>query len=390
MSDPFPPNYSQVLNGLIAWGRSGLIPNTKIVKSYHSPVIDPVTGIPVLMPATVYVSGVTTRSKFDYVLSDYTYRDKPVTYQQSITGGYSNSTTPPSPDISTVSLPVVDPTGIVSVDDLPHFFYAGSSVKDFNVNETPGELDTAVSTYYTAYNSQYREAAANATDQSHYESLTADIRISTVPDRLTRELDYSLPRYVDQLDDAKAMFNEAPREFPAVEGDTKGYAYIPKRYDLVATKIPCAIPGILNCHLVAYDQIDVSQPTVRYQSPNIDVVYLPDSLRSELTWSETFTGDGSTLQLELSNEATNKRCISVMMDNQELLYDTDYTITKPDGSPWTVVFVVAPDDGSSIDIVFDDGKLQKRMLNYDFYDSNPNTDTTAPLTDYTTVVSITR
>lgn len=385
MPDPFPPNYDLILNHLLAWGKSGLIPNTKVIKSYHPPVIDSVTGVPVLIPATVYETQEVTQSNTDFVLPDFTYKDKPVTYQQMIRGRYPSSSPETIPDVSTVSYPPVDPTVVINMDSLPHFFFAGSNVKDFNTNETPGELDTSLTHYFAAYTDVYKESVDLATDQEEYSTITSDARIPTVGDRLIRDVDHTLPRYVDNLEDAKVFFSLTPREFPDQENDQKGYPYIPHRYDLVPTKVPCAIPGVLNCYMKTYDNVDISQPTVEYRPPNIDVYYVPDNIRRQMYWAEQFTGDGSTTSFELVNEATNKNTIKVLMDNQELQLIIDYTITKPDGSPWTVNFVEPPAANSALAVFLDDSMLLKRMTQYDYYDTNPKTDTTTPIANLTAI-----
>lgn len=385
MPDPFPPNYDLILNDLLAWSKSGLIPNTRVVKSYHPPVVDAVTGIPVLIPATVYETKEVTRSNADFVIPNFTYRGDPVTYQQMVRGNYPSSSADNISDISTVSLPVANPTKVVDMDNLPHFFYAGSSVKDFNINETPGELDTSLTHYYAAYSDRYKDSANVAVDQSDYESITADARINTVGDRLMRDVNHTLPRYVDNLEDAKAFFKLAPREFPEIENDPKGYPYIPNRYDLIPTKVPCSIPGVLNCYMTAYDKVDISIPKIEYRPPNIDTYYVPDNIRRQIYWSEQFTGDGSTASFSLANSAMNKEAIKVVVDNLEKLHIVDYTISKLSGSSWRVNFLTAPDKNSIIFVYLDDSKLMKRMTGYDYYDANPNTDTTAPVANLTAI-----
>lgn len=379
MPDPFPPNYDLILNDLLAWGKSGLIPNTKVVKSYHPPVVDPVTGVPVLIPATVYETKDVTRANSDFVIPDATYKDKPVTYQQLIKGQYPSASPETIPDLSKTNSPVTNPATAVDMDSIPHFFYSGSNVKDFNINTTPGDLDTSMTLFSTAYVEDYKSTAQMVSDQSAYEAATADIRINTAADRLIRDVDHTLPRYVDNLEDANQFFTLAPREFPDPEYNVTGYPYIPSRYDLAATKVPCAIPGVLNCYMKANDAVDVSQPVVEYRPPNIDTYHVPDNIRRQIYWSQQFTGDGSTTSFTLVNNAMNKDAIVAVVDNQELLYLIDYTITKPDASGWKVNFTIAPDANSIIFVYLDDSKILKRMTGYDYYDPNPNSDTTQPV-----------
>jgi len=49
--------HTHVLNkSMLEWSRSGLIQNLSQVKSYHPPVADPVTGIPVNFPASIHIT----------------------------------------------------------------------------------------------------------------------------------------------------------------------------------------------------------------------------------------------------------------------------------------------------------------------------------------------
>lgn len=54
MANEVPANFSAIVDKLMTWGRSGLIPETKIIKSYWPPIADPTTGVQVCLPATVY------------------------------------------------------------------------------------------------------------------------------------------------------------------------------------------------------------------------------------------------------------------------------------------------------------------------------------------------
>jgi hypothetical protein len=56
-SNIFSPQNHVLNQSLIEWSRSGLIQNLSQVKSYHPPIPDPVTGIPVSFPASVYTTG---------------------------------------------------------------------------------------------------------------------------------------------------------------------------------------------------------------------------------------------------------------------------------------------------------------------------------------------
>ena len=66
MANEVPVNFAAIVDKLMTWGRSGLIPETKIIKSYWPPIADPTTGVQVCLPATVY----STENKTDPVQAE--------------------------------------------------------------------------------------------------------------------------------------------------------------------------------------------------------------------------------------------------------------------------------------------------------------------------------
>jgi hypothetical protein len=160
----------------------------------------------------------------------------------------------------------------------------------------------------------------------------------THADRLTFSagIGYVLPRYTDNLQDAQAMFNKNflgldqtdPNSTEAADTSITGLANIPRRYELLATKVPCAVPGVLNCTLAAYDKVSVAQPDYVYRPPNIIGFHQPDNLIKDSSWQEQFTGDGVTTIFDLEHELGNaKNAIFVYSNSTKLTLDVDYTLT---------------------------------------------------------------
>lgn len=243
--------YGQVLNGLMSWGNSGLIADTKLIKSYHPPTIDNVTGVPVLMPATTYQTG-----SVDSILK--TLRDRK--YK--------------------------------SISELPSASYTGPNVKDWNVNDIPTGPDTSLAQLAPIYGENYKQAALTSSDEKTYEKNTQKLGLSgLVAERLTENFTEKPVKITDNFDDAKTFYKTQPLTSGSGIGglvsatqasqekkpiDTR--RPIPGRYELVPTKVPCAIPGVLNCYMEVYDKVDVKQPTYSYTEPTVTTTTLPDSL----------------------------------------------------------------------------------------------------------------
>lgn len=238
MSSPIPAGYESILNALVKWGKSGLIPNTGVVKSYHPASIDNITGVAIPAPATIYKTG-----EIDDPLK----------------------------------------ANFRSIDELPNAPYSGSNVSDFNVNDIPTGPDTNLAHNAPVYGKFYKDSALTAEDEEEYKKNTSHLEIPTIVNRTTRYIDTTMPgikvpKIVDELEDAKSFYSIAPL-FQEVKDreektplDTR--KPIPKRYELIPTRIPCAIPGVLNCYLEVYDSIDVSQPEYTYTKPVMDMYYV--------------------------------------------------------------------------------------------------------------------
>lgn len=503
MADLSPVGHDAVINALIDWGRSGLIPNTKVIKSFHPPVQDPVTGVDVLMPATTYETKDTTRSggpNGDYIIPGLVYKDKPVTWQGlmrknidmpvDVLAVSKNTDTPPDPNINHLGYPLLvsglgemnhtlsgsaagtnyvypllagttggtllnDPgatvttnvyskamqvpikltissasavsgpvtgasssgyfalrsatanstsigtlapatggtgtylTGVVgagegavlSIDNLSHAPMAGSAVQDFNVNTYPGDMDTATAIRFTKNAYVYEQAVTNSTSEEEYQENIKEGYVDTVADRMTRDIRFSHPMITDNLADAKQMFSTdflGYNKDPQNRTITPGRAYIPQRYDLVPTKVPCAIPGVLNCYMIAYDSVDVTEPDYRYTAPNIIMTYAPDSLKKEEFWVESYAGNGVKKAFTLTHtDILYPYALRVVVDETELAYNADWTTTAP-GGVFTVTFVTAPSAGSSVKIGYDPSIMYKAYNDFDI----PSTGSLSGAGDY--------
>ena len=260
MSDP----YNAVISALMSWGRSGLIPNTRVIKSYFPPTTDPVSGVPVLIPATVYVTGPRK--------------------------AYTDTSRPPDPHMATPNY----------IDTLPNAPVAGSSVL-FNLTDVQDTGGSAgISSFSSAVDvmaglSQdtfsgdervsvgtmavlpvnnataaktltngllYSSAATAANDQTEYYKNGAHLdNKNTYADRAARFAGLSsLPRITDSHEDAKVLYTDSAD--PSTEEPVKNVAvaHIPDRYDVFPTKVPCAMPGVLNCYIGTVDEITPYKP----------------------------------------------------------------------------------------------------------------------------------
>lgn len=247
---PIPTNYDDLLDALMIWGRAGLKSNAKVIKSYHPPSLDNVTNVAVPMPATVFKT-------------------------EKITKPYERS--------------------YLLIDELPNASHTGSNVVDFNVNTIPTGPDTNLSHEAPKYGTFYKDSALTQ-DAGTYQREIVKLKIPTIADRVTKNLKVKPANITDKYDDAKAFYTISPLPLPPPANTTKQpidtRRPIPKRYELVPTGIPCAIPGTLNCHMEIYDSVDVAQPKLKYRIPENQSYYNPDPTDyadQEYTITEPYT-----------------------------------------------------------------------------------------------------
>jgi hypothetical protein len=270
------PGFNAVLNALIEWGNSGLIPNTRVIRSYHPPAIDNITGVPVLVGATVYET-----KDFDYDTTiDQTIPKITNLHEKvTITALYRNREN--LPENVDPSKPIASFRDLKSsVTDLPAAFYAGSLIQDFNVNNIPGSLDTALASRAPIKADLYKESALTSEDEEEYVKNIEKLRVPTVADRITTGfVDQNVKLITDNFEDAKTFYAVQPlgTEETTIPDNTPkdNRKPIPRRTELVPTGVPCAIPGVLNCYMQVYDSVDVSKKEYEYKIETVDMYYVP-------------------------------------------------------------------------------------------------------------------
>lgn len=270
------PGFNAVLNALIEWGNSGLIPNTRVIRSYHPPAIDNITGVPVLVGATVYE---TKDFDYDTTIEKTIPNIENLHEKVVITSLYRNRENLPNN---------IDPKKPIanfrdlksSVSELPAAFYSGSLVQDFNVNTIPGSLDTALAANSPLNADLYKESAFSAEDEDAYLKNIEKLKVPTVADRVTDGfVNKKIDLIVDNFEDAKTFYAVQPlgvEEAPIPDNTPKDNRKpIPRRTELVPTGVPCAIPGVLNCYMEVYDSVDVSKKEYEYKIETVDMYYVP-------------------------------------------------------------------------------------------------------------------
>lgn len=228
------PGYNGLLNALVTWGRSGFIPNTKIIRSYYQPTIDPTVGVPVTVPATVYARGVIP----NYVKANY-----------------------------------------VPVDSLPAAPSTGSVIQDYNLppikmaaKTEPPIPKTELAIITVRNGSRFKEAALTSKSESEYIQRTKNLGTNSILERASECLAYNPQKITDKFSDAKP-FCSIQSEIPE---NTLRIAEIPKRYDMIPTGVPVAIPGVINCYPVAYDDFNYRKVEYKYKNPYLVVSHVPE------------------------------------------------------------------------------------------------------------------
>lgn len=267
MGNPIPAAYNVILDSLMNWGKSGLIPNTGVIKSYHPPSIDNITGVAVPMPATIYKTN-------------------------EVKDAYKNK--------------------FKSIDELPNASYTGSNIVDFNVNDIPTGPDTNLAHDAPIYGKFYKDAALTASNEETYKKETSKLNISTVADRMTKWLDNKPAKITDKFEDAQNFYQIPPLEKPFKDSQEKTpldtRRPIPRRYELIPTRVPCAIPGILNCYMEIYDRVETAQPQYNYRLPNVPMYYKPDKER--LTLNGSIDPNSDQLYIHMATDFTDIKPLS--------------------------------------------------------------------------------
>lgn len=354
MPNPIPVGYNDVLNTLIAWGQSGLKPNATVVKSYLPPVKDPQTGIEVLIPATTFKTADVKESRALTKKLMELPRDEDDVPSYNLTK-LTNSWGEELP----------------TINSLPSAPYAGSGIADFIINNddpfgpqtfvglrTVPDANLIEQVALTA-NGSYVGAVADAylkqkkyVDSMTRSSVKADVLSGTMlssaggigglakallgplgrtaaADRMAREVSRGLPRIIDRVSDITTMLEipliDPEADPPMVEIrtgkkdidpdalPTGGKAFIPRRYDLKATRIPCAIPGVLNCIMTKYDTVDKTDKTYNYTPPKVGMYYVSD--KDVRQADGTFADDGNTIRMvPIDPDAVDNSPLSIIVN----------------------------------------------------------------------------
>jgi len=251
--------YNDILNVLMDWGRSGLIPNTKVIKSYHPPLVDSLTGVAVLMPATTYTTG---------IIPDYAKEKN------------------------------------MDINDLTNAPRSGSRIQDYN--PPIGKLvdpqlianpKTESAIAAVEYGDLYRESALNANTQAQYEKNIKNLKINTIADRTTRGLTHKPKFIMENLQDAKNFCS-----IKTAELDSNVVApQIPNRYEMIPTRVPCAMPGVLNCYVATYDKIDIKKIEYKYENPYFVTPHVSEEFITDPN-TKTIVGDINTQTLLIGED----------------------------------------------------------------------------------------
>jgi hypothetical protein len=304
--NPIPLGYNDVLGALMAWGQSGLKPNATVIKSYLPPVKDPQTGIAVLVPATTFASGSVEQGR------------GLINKLMSLPRAESNV-----PNYNLIELSNSWGDELPTINSLPSAAYAGSGVSDFNVNsDDPNGPQTFIG-IRSVPGSELIEQSLITNNQSDYiNGLTNSVSRTailngfavrgpnsnqalaknTTPDRAARDLFRGLPRIIDRVEDANTVFStpilgyqpsENLTDEEALPSNTK--SFIPQRYELRATGIPCAVPGVLNCVMTKYDTVNKTDIVNSYVNPRVGMYYVSD--RDVRQADGTYADDGNSIRL---------------------------------------------------------------------------------------------
>lgn len=343
MAETIPTGYDTVLDQLMIWGRSGLIPNTKVVKSYYPPVKDPITGAFVLIPATYYVTGdLGDRSQIKHhdidTLPNTPYAGSQVAYANAGDGSKTPDhvlgdlnvlpafvgTTPTNYTlVKKTGEPIVlssveethngrwvnDPitgekywqpgvdgtvapdsgvnTGSASLARGVSSLYAGPFYSQSTVPVTPDYVALAAKTAYKG--SQFEKIAANVSTQAEYEVAIAGIKETVAVERFVSNMSVSPTIVTDNLEDVKSLFSSS------TGGDATDSEYLTftnrTDLDLRPTGIPCAIPGVLNAYLVSSYDRPTTYPKFNYVPPKAKMFDVPDYYKTFRAQYTTATND---------------------------------------------------------------------------------------------------
>jgi hypothetical protein len=280
-SKNIPSGYDDVLNALMTWGRTGLIPNTKVVKSYFPPVQDPVTGARVLLPATVYATdSIGDRSQVKHTNID-TLPNTPYAGSSVEYNTINNSKTPKNviADIGAVPKTI----GTTVVNNEPGNAAVGIDSISSNyvslpmTDPSPDHLVRAL--LNTTAGSDIQQSAESTNDQSVYAANHTAALQTTTADVFTANLAVKPQIVTSNLSDTQTLLSTGQL---ASGTEEHGTFTMRQDLDMHATRVPCAIPGVLNCYIVAPQAKPAVYPKYTYGPTSVPTYDLPDNMRKKL------------------------------------------------------------------------------------------------------------
>jgi hypothetical protein len=322
------PAFDARVQSMFAFQRSNMISNLTVVKAYHPPVRDSITGLLVDFPATIYDSG--------HIPNVITRFEGPLTVDGTL------------PAARFAANLVNDTTGLGSIKNESGFFsnanawvsnlstaitpissynHVGSDVKPIDVNVTYKLGKSVWHAQSQLHNSQSIRDTANGITEDHVWRSQRDAIIApTIGDRMMANLKVPLthPRITDSLADAKAYYNTRP-PYEALSSDDKTNMdsnqdaslrmEIPALRRMRVTGAMIATPGVLNAYVEDLDPGKLPLESYRYTAPrgslpiytgvsNFDGTYSPDKPEPDRD-EEKFRVDPLHPALRLTNSGRN-------------------------------------------------------------------------------------
>ena len=276
-----PAGYDDVLNALMTWGRTGLIPNTKVIKSYFPPVQDPVTGARVLLPATVYATdSIGDRSQVKHTniddLPNTPYAGSNIEYNT-----INNSKTPKNVIADIGAVPKTIGTTVVNKDAgnaAVGIDSVSSNYVSLPMTDPPGD-HLVKALLNTTSGKNIQQSAIATTDETVYANNHAAVLPTTAADELTANLVVKPQTVTSNLSDTQTLLSTG--QVSPTMGENEVFT-MRQDLDMYTTGIPCAIPGVLNCYLVAPQAKPAVYPSYTYGPISVPTYDLPDNMRKKL------------------------------------------------------------------------------------------------------------
>jgi hypothetical protein len=207
----------------------------------------------------------------------------------------------------------------------------------------------------------YKELSEKSSNQAVYSTGISSLKQDSILFRSTANLSYNPSLVTDNLEDAKSLFSTT-LDYAASMDTTK--------FTLVSTRIPCAVPGVLNAYAVRIDNNDriPYNTATPYKGPVMYGYDVPDVYLSDLNWTQTFIGNGTANTFAISTSHMNILFPewTVKVAGVTKTYSTDYHYTAVSGVSMNIVFNAAPVNGATITVTQDTTANKKQFLQQDY------------------------